>query len=102
MRILSIIFAGLLAGCVGIAEKPNNTAAFTSDQIFNLALQVERAQATGSISETDGDRYLVMLLRANNMLADASSSYNDIPACHHSETRFQCIDAILAEIERAL
>lgn len=102
MKYLSILFAIILSGCAMFADKPNNTTAFTSDQIYNLAVQVERAQTNGIVSEEKGDEYLDLLLRANDLLRGAASTYTDISLCEDSESKFRCIDNILATVEGAI
>lgn len=84
------------------AEKPNSATAFTSDQFLTLAKQVERAQTLGSISEEKGDSYIDMLIRANDLLTETTEFYGDIEACTDSTTKFQCIDDILATVEKGI
>lgn len=101
MRILVAILLTTLAGC-SLLDKPNNALAFTSDQILNLAVQVERAQASHVLSEEDGDEYLGLLIQANGLLGGAVTTFGGIEVCKSSETKMQCIDAILIKVEGAL
>ena len=102
MKAYTLIAVLLLSGCAMFAEKPNNATAFTSDQLYAVAKQVERAQSFGKISEEKGDSYIDMLIRANDLLIDTSDFYGDIEACDDSETKFQCIDDILATVEEGI
>ncbi len=97
-----LLIIPLLVSCAMFAEKPNNATAFTSDQIVAVAKQVERAQALGALTEEKGDEYLALLLRANNLLEGTNNLYDDIAVCSTSATKFQCIDSIMEEVERAL
>lgn len=101
MKALSLVLILLLSGC-GLMDKPNNAAAYTSDQILNLGTQVERAQTNGLLSEERGDEYLGLLIQANDLLGGTLSSFAGISECEDSETKFQCIDAILNKVEGAL
>lgn len=101
MKAIILTMALCLSGCA-LTEKPNNAAAFTSDQIVNLAVQVERAQANGLLSEVEGDEYLAMLLKANALLQDGSQAVNEIELCGEGQSRVQCIDQILQTVEAAL
>jgi len=100
--LIAVLFAALITGCAMFQEKPNNATAFTSDQIVAVAKQVERAQALGALSESKGDEYLILLIRANNLLSGTSDFYGDIAACETSTSRFQCIDSILSTVEEGL
>lgn len=97
---LALSFVALTA--CALIGKPNNTVAFTSNQIVALAERVERAQAIGALSEADGDKYLSALLRANSLLIDSKALVTDIEACEATDTRLQCIDKVLAQVEQAL
>lgn len=92
----------MLSGCGLMVDKPNNAAAFTSDQILNLAVQVEKAQSEFMINEEDGDKLLLMLLKANRLLGGTLDTFNDIETCATAETKFQCIDSILSKVQGAL
>lgn len=102
MKFLIPFLLVILSGCAMFAEKPNNATAFTSDQIVAVAKQVERAQALGALSESKGDEYLTLLIRANQMLSGTNEFYSDIAACETSTSKFQCIDSILATVEEAI
>lgn len=98
-----MIFLGVLAlSACAVIDKPNNSTAFLSNQIVVLAERVERAQAIGALSETDGDKYLTALLRANELLIDSRAIVGNIEACSETDTRLQCIDKVLAQVEGAL
>lgn len=101
MKYLSLLLFVFLTGCA-LTEKPNNATAFTSDQIVNLAVQVERAQAGGALSEEKGDEFLTLLLKANSLLQGGSVLYSDIELCSAAPTKFQCIDKVLSTVEGAL
>ena len=100
--VCSIAFAFMTLTACALIDKPNNTAAFTSNQIVALAERVERAQTIGALSETDGDKYLTALLRANELLIDTRALVTDIEACEATDTRLQCIDKVLAQVEQSL
>jgi len=102
MKILVLILVLALSGCSLFEDKLNNAVAFTSDQIVTLALQVERAQSLGKISEPQGDKYLTWLIYVNELLRGSSETFNEIEICDTSQTKFQCIDAVMATIEEAL
>lgn len=112
LYIFSSIIAALLLAVIGLAAsaltacsligKPNNTVAFTSNQIVALAERVEQAQAIGALSEVEGDRYLAALLKANSLLIDSKALVTDIEGCEATDTRLQCIDKVLAQVEQAL
>lgn len=99
MKAYTLIAVLFLSGCAAFGEKPNNAAAFTSDQFYEVGKQVERAQSFGKISEETGDKYIDMLIRANDLFRGVSDIYADIGVCSTSETKYQCIDNILATIE---
>jgi hypothetical protein len=67
------------------------TAAFASNQIVALAERIEQAQAIGALSETDGDKYLTALLRANTLLIDGRALVTDINGCEATDTRRECL-----------
>lgn len=99
--------AAIIAAVIGLSacsliDKPNNTVAFTSNQIVALAERVERAQAIGALSEAEGDKYLTALLRANSLLIDSKALVTDIEACKATDTRLQCVDKVLEQVEAAL
>lgn len=99
--------AAIIAAVIGLSacsliDKPNNTVAFASNQIVALAGRIEQAQTIGALSETDGDKYLTALLRANELLIDTRALVTDIEACEATDTRLQCIDKVLAQVEQAL
>jgi hypothetical protein len=101
MKFTSLILALTLSGC-SLIDKPNNTAAFASNQIVALAEQIERAQSMGTLSESEGDKYLAELLRANNLLIDSSVLVSGFSACDATDTRLKCVDKVLAQVEQAL
>lgn len=100
MGVLAFAFMTLTA--CALIDKPNNTAAFASNQIVSLAERVERAQSTGALSEAEGDKYLTALLRANTLLIDSKALVTDIEACEATDTSLQCIDKVLANVEQSL
>lgn len=102
MQKIMIILGALALSACSIIDKPNNSAAFLSNQIVVLAERVERAQAIGALSETDGDRYLGALLRANELLIDSRALVTSIDVCADADSRLQCIDKVLATVEGAL
>lgn len=98
-----LIFLGVLAlSACSVIDKPNNSAAFLSNQIVTLAERVERAQAIGALSESNGDKYLTALLRANELLIDSRAMVTGIDGCADTDTRLQCIDKVLSQVEGAL
>ena len=98
----AIIAAVIGLSACSLIDKPNNTVAFTSNQIVALAERVERAQAIGALSEADGDKYLTALLKANTLLIDSRALVADVEACEATDTKLQCIDKVLAQVEQAL
>lgn len=100
-KVLTFLGALALSACA-VIEKPNNSAAFLSNQIVTLAERVERAQAIGALSEADGDKYLGALLKANELLIDSRAIVGNIDACADTDTRLQCIDKVLSQVEGAL
>lgn len=100
--VCSMAFAFMMLTACALIDKPNNSLAFTSNQIVALAERVERAQAIGALSEAEGDRYLTALLRANTLLIDSKALVTDIEACEATDTRLQCVDKVLAQVEQSL
>lgn len=96
------MFVAVMFIACSLIDKPNNTVAFTSNQIVALAEQIERAQSMGTLSESEGDKYLAELLRANSLLIDSSVLVSGFSACEATDTRLQCIDKVLAQVEQAL
>ena len=66
------------------------------------AKQRRFTRAIGALSETDGDKYLTALLKANTLLIDGRALVTDINGCEATDTRLQCIDKVLAQVEQAL
>jgi len=100
--IIGLLALCVVASCGNLADKPNNQTAFTSDQIVNIARLVEQAQARGDLSEAKGDAYISKLIFANELLGGTMSTFSQIEDCRESETKFQCIDALLSTVEGAL
>lgn len=97
-----LAFAFMTLTACALIDTPNNTVAFTSNQIVALAERVERAQAIGALSESEGDKYLAALLKANSLLIDSEALVTDIEACEATDTQLQCVDKVLAQVEQSL
>ena len=104
MKVLLVLVLTLitLTGCELFADKPNNAAAFTSDQIVALAIQVDRAQEEGLVSEEKGDYYIELLIQANALLGGTLDTFNYLEECKTSETKYQCIDNIMVKVQEFL
>ena len=106
IKINSIIYClfviVVITSCTNAIEKPNNSIAFTSNQIVNLAKQVERAQAIGNLSEKKGDEYLDLLIQANDLLKSTSNNFNNLELCEDLKSKLECVDNILFNVEKGL
>ena len=104
MKIITSLaaYAAITLTACALIDKPNNAAALLSGQIVAMAERIELAQSTGRLSEARGDEYLGILSDAHQLLIDGGAVVSGVAGCTDADTKYQCIDKVLADIEGRL
>jgi hypothetical protein len=99
---LALAYTAITLTACALIDKPNNSTALISGQIVSMAERIEQAQSVGTLSESTGDNYLKSLSDAHALLIDARATVSGVAGCQDTDTKYQCIDRVLAEIEGKL
>lgn len=99
MRVILILCALVLAACQTFA--PNRTAAVTSDAIYQLSVEVDRAEMRGWITDHEEVDMISRLQDAQKLII-AAVSVVDVKGCDPQMTQQECAQVILLDIETKL
>ena len=98
--LIALLLSLSLAGCGSLGTTENTV--LISETIVTVSEQLDFANKEGLIEDAEELRLQKKLLAAHDLLAGTSGSLAALPECLPSQSRFECVDAILASIQTRL